>query len=161
VAGAKKAKHAGGRPTKYKPEMAEQARLATGRGFTDKDLARLFGVDERTINRWKDDYPEFCQSLQAGKVICDEAVEKSLFQRAMGYTVPDTHISNYQGDVTVTPIVKHYPPDPASMIFWLKNRRPDRWRDKQEVEHSGKGLDAFLAFLKDTASGERNLTDNG
>ena len=47
------------------------------------------------------------------------------------------HISNYQGQVTLTPIIKHYPPDTTAAIFWLKNRKTDQWRDKQDVEHSG------------------------
>jgi len=47
------------------------------------------------------------------------------------------HISNYQGDVTVTEVTKHYPPDTAAAFIWLKNRRPDLWRDKQEHQLSG------------------------
>ncbi len=130
-------KHAGGRPTEFKPEMCEQAKLATGRGFTDKDLAKLFGVSEVTINAWKHEYPEFLKSLQEGKEIADDLVEKSLFERATGYSHPDVHITTYEGDVEITPIIKHYPPDTAAAFIWLKNRRPKSWRDKTEVEHSG------------------------
>ena len=127
-------KHAGGRPTKYKPENAPVAQYACGLGYTDKRLAEMFHVTQRTIDNWKRDYPEFFQSLQKGKDIIDDSVEKSLFLRAMGYSVPEVHILA-NGDTI--PIIKHYPPDPTSMIFWLKNRRSKKWRDKHDLEHSG------------------------
>jgi len=126
-----------GRPTAYKPEYVEQAKKLCLLGADDKALADFFGVSEKTINTWKNKYPEFFQSLKEGKTQKDSAVEKSLLERALGYTCPDTHISNYQGEITVTPIEKHYPPDTTACIFWLKNRKPDKWRDKQELEHSG------------------------
>mgnify|MGYP000255228227 CR=1 FL=1 len=122
------------RPSRYKAEFAEQAAKLCRLGATDKELAEFFGVTEKTINNWKGAHPEFLQSLKAGKQMADAEVADKLFQRAIGYSHPDTHISNYQGLITVTPITKHYPPDPTSMIFWLKNRRPDLWRDKPEPD---------------------------
>ena len=150
----KKKKHPGGRPTKYKPEYAEQAYKLAQEGFTDKKIADFFKVQERTVNNWKTDYPGFFQSLKRGKDEFDsDVIEKSLAHRASGYSHPDVHISNYQGKITVTPIIKHYPPDPASMIFWLKNRRSNRWRDKQSVK-VGIGLEEILAALpKEFAKG--------
>ena len=122
------------RPSRYKAEFAEQAAKLCRLGATDKELAEFFGVTEKTINNWKGAHPEFLQSLKAGKQMADAEVADKLFQRAIGYSHPDTHISNFQGVITVTPITKHYPPDPTSMIFWLKNRRPDLWRDKPEPD---------------------------
>src|SRR5690606_22212030 len=101
---------------------------------TDKELAEFFGVTERTINAWKGAHPKFLHALKEGKQLADAQVAEKLFQRAIGYSHPDVHISNFQGIITQTPITKHYPPDPTSMIFWLKNRRPDLWRDKPEPE---------------------------
>lgn len=129
-----------GRPSSYKPEFSTQATKLCRLGATDKELADFFGVAESTVNRWKDEYPEFRESLKAGKALADAEVADKLFQRATGYSHPDVHVSNYQGEVTITPITKHYPPDATSMIFWLKNRRPDLWRDKPEP--SGDDSDA-------------------
>lgn len=126
-----------GRPTDYLPEYNRQVELAARAGFIDTDLAELLGVSEATLNNWKKEHPEFLESIKRGKDVADDKVEKALYDRALGYSHPDVHISNYKGDVTETEITKHYPPDPVSMIFWLKNRRKDRWRDKQEIEHSG------------------------
>lgn len=129
-----KEKHAGGRPTKYNKQNCEQARKLCLLGYTDKQLADFFEVDEATINRWKIKYPEFCESIKKGKVIADGEVADSLFHRAKGYSHKDTHISNYQGEITKTDITKHYPPDTAAAFIWLKNRAS--WKDRQDINHS-------------------------
>ena len=148
----KTTKHAGGRPTKYKPEYERQVQVLAEKGLTDKEIAQVFSVEEKTINNWKKAFPEFLQALKKGKEISDDAVEKSLFERATGYSVPEVHISNYQGKITKTPVIKHYPPDPTSMIFWLKNRRPAQWRDRQENEVNFTIAD----FMKEAAIAERS-----
>lgn len=122
------------RPTKYKPEYAEQTAKLCELGATDADLADFFKVSVRTIYRWLITEPEFCQATKGGKDAADERVERSLYHRAVGYSHPDVHISTYEGAVIQTPITKHYPPDTAAGIFWMKNRRG--WKDKQEVAHS-------------------------
>ncbi len=122
-----------GRPSKYKQEYAEQARKLCLLGATDAKLADFFEVDEATINRWKHDFPEFCKSLKAGKIQADAEIAESLFNRAKGYVAPDLDIKMYEGEIIETPYMKHYPPDATSMIFWLKNRQPDLWREKREA----------------------------
>ncbi len=123
-----------GRPTKYKPEYPTQAAKLCKLGATDKDLADFFEVDERTINDWKEAHPEFLQSLKEAKSDLDAQVEQSLFRRAQGF-IKAKEIYNPEGIKEW--IQEEVPPDPTSMIFWLKNRQPKRWRDKQEHEHSG------------------------
>jgi hypothetical protein len=106
----------------------------------------MFGVSETTINAWKREHEDFSDALKLGKVAADTRVEQSLYRRALGYSHDSVHISNYQGVVTQTPIVEHYPPDPTSCIFWLKNRKPAEWRDRVEHEHSGNiGMDQLDA----------------
>ena len=122
------------RPTAYKPEYAEQAEKLCALGATDLDLAAFFKVTDRTIQRWKLDHEEFCQSLKVGKDVPDENVKRSLYQRAIGYSHPDVDIRVVDGVLVKTDIVKHYPPDTTAGIFWLKNRDAKNWRDKQEVE---------------------------
>jgi hypothetical protein len=126
-----------GRPSKYKPEFIKQAKKLVMLGATDKQIADFFGISEVTLNAWKKKYPEFLKSLKQSKKMYDERVVRSLWERATGYSHPDVHISNYQGKITITDIIKHYPPDPTSMIFWLKNRDKENWRDKQDVDVSG------------------------
>lgn len=138
VLGAGKKKHPGGRPTKYQKSMAEQARKLCLLGYTDTELADFFDVAESTIHKWKLDHSEFSESLKKGKQVADSEVVDSLYHRALGYSHPDVHVTNYQGDVTMTPIIKHYPPDPTSAIFWLKNRQKEKWRDRTVNELVGK-----------------------
>lgn len=129
-----------GRPTAYKGIYAQQAHAFCMLGADDKKLAELFEVAESTINLWKQKHPEFSESLKEAKAGADCEVAAALFKRAIGYSHPDVHVSNYQGDVTLTPITKHYPPDPVSAIFWLKNRQPQLWRDKIDIEQETKLL---------------------
>lgn len=125
------------RPTKFKPEYVEQARKLCKLGATDRELADFFGVVESTLNLWKIEHAEFSESLKVAKEEADARVERSLYQRAVGYSHPDVHVSNYQGEVTLTNIIKVHPPETVACIFWLKNRQPEAWRDKIETQHSG------------------------
>ncbi|AYP69033.1 hypothetical protein [Acinetobacter phage vB_AbaM_IME512] len=126
-----------GRPTKYKEEYNEQAYKLCLLGHTDEELAQFFEVDVSTIHRWKHDHPDFCDSIKKGKEIADGNVVASLYHRAIGYQAPDIDIKMYEGEIIETPYIKHYPPDATSAIFWLKNRQPKKWRDKQVTEHEG------------------------
>jgi hypothetical protein len=125
------------RPSNYKKEYAEQVYKLCLLGATDKDIADFFEVDERTINRWKKDHQAFCQSLKRGKIEADSVIAQKLFHRAKGYEHPEDKIFNANGDPLIVPTIKHYPPDTVAAIFWLKNRQPKQWRDKQDIEHSG------------------------
>lgn len=128
-----------GRPSLFKPEFIELARQQCEEGATDQELADFFEVSVRTLYRWKNSYPEFCQALKAAKAPADERVERSLFERAIGYERDEIDIRVVDGQIVQTPIRKFYPPDTTAAIFWLKNRKPDAWRDKTEtdVKHSG------------------------
>lgn len=126
-----------GRPAKYQPEFAAQAEKLCLLGATDAEIADFFEVDVRTIHRWKVDYDEFCHSLKAGKEKADERVERSLYQRAIGYKHDAVKIfmpANAQEPV-YAPYIEHHAPDTTACIFWLKNRRSGDWRDKVTQEH--------------------------
>jgi len=132
-----KAKSRAGRPSKYKPEFAAQAAKLCALGATDAQLADFFEVAISTINLWKIQHPEFSESITVPKEQADARVEQSLYRRAMGYEHDEVDIRVVEGQIVQTPVRKHYPPDATSMIFWLKNRKPEQWRDKQELEHAG------------------------
>ena len=125
------------RPSSFKPEYIEQAKKLCRLGATDADLADFFQVTFQTINNWKVANPEFFESLKLAKGEADQRVEQSLFNRAMGYSCNEDDIRVVNNEIVITPTIKHYPPDTTAMIFWLKNRKPAEWRDKQEIEHSG------------------------
>lgn len=126
-----------GRPTDYQPEYADKAFKLCLLGAKDKEIAEFFGVTESTLNLWKQVHEEFSESMRAGKEEADATIAKSLYHRAKGYEHPEVHVSNYQGSITLTPLVKHYPPDTQAASLWLRNRQPARWRDKVDHELSG------------------------
>lgn len=153
-----KKKRPRGRPTRYKPEFIEQVYDLTAHGYTDKELAKFFKVKERTLYRWKNKYDDFCQAIKRGKYEFDtDKVVSSLLRRALGYqyeektqglSKPDPETGEREL-ITVKVVTKQMPPDPTSMIFWLKNRQPDEWRDKQSTELglNAETLNAILAGL--------------
>jgi hypothetical protein len=126
--------------SKYKPEYDEQAFNLCLLGATDKELANAFHVEEQTINNWKIDHPSFFESLKAGKEDADLNVIKSLYKRAQGYTYTET-VKETGVPTKVTS--KEMPPDPTSMIFWLKNRQRKKWTDTKEVITTEKRLEDF------------------
>lgn len=140
-----------GRPTRYNSDYDRQAYHLCLLGATDKDLARAFEVTEKTINTWKQKHRSFLQALKAAKEEADARVVESLFKRATGYEHTDVHFTSYEGEVTATEYIKRYPPDTVACIFWLKNRRPQDWRDKQEHQHSG-SVDARLIIERPEGS---------
>lgn len=125
------------RPPKYKIEHAEQAEKLCKLGATDADLADFFKVNTTTIWRWSARYEEFCNALKSGKETADAKVERSLYQRAVGYEFDAEKVFQYEGSPVKVPYREKIAPDTTACIFWLKNRKPAEWRDKQDFEHSG------------------------
>lgn len=136
------------RPTKYKPEYAEQARKLCLLGSTDKELADFFEVSEDSIHEWKKVHAEFSESIKRGKEQADADVADRLYQRAMGFEHPEVDLRVVAGEIVQTPITKIYAPDPTAAIFWLKNRQRAKWRDKieQDTNLSG-GIDVGLTVV--------------
>lgn len=129
----------GGRPPEYNPKFASIAEQMCLLGATDQELADAFGVSARTIYAWKHEHIEFSSALKAGKEVADERVERSLYQKAIGYEQDEVKIFMPGGasEPVYAPFRAKVAPDTTAAIFWLKNRRSKEWRDKQEVEHSG------------------------
>ena len=108
-----------GRPSKLENIDMAKVEYYAGLGLTDVEIALLLGISERSLNYYKKD-PEFLQSLKKGKLDSDAKVLASLRHKAIS------------GDVT-------------AMIFWLKNRMPDKWRDRRDMGlEAGENLKAIL-----------------
>lgn len=127
-----------GRPPKYKPTFAGQAAKLCALGATDADLADFFEVSIRTIERWRGEHEDFCRAVKEAKETADARVERSLYQRALGYSHDAVKIMQNAGEIVRAEYREHYPPDTTAAIFWLKNRKPEEWRDKIQNEHTGK-----------------------
>lgn len=114
-------------------------------GLTDEQIAGNMGINVRTLYLWKKKNVQIFQSLKVGKEVADIEVENALRKKALGFreteqTVSTRRTVEYENgkrirEVTepvVTEVEKYYPPDTTAQIFWLKNRKPEKWRDKQE-----------------------------
>lgn len=115
-------------------------------GLTDEQIAHNMGIRRSTLNEWSNRFPVISDTLKKGKAPVDIEVENALLNSAKGYTVKvkkpvkvktkkqlagkgtieEEHIEFVEEEVYV-------PPNPTAQIFWLKNRRPDKWRDKQDI----------------------------
>lgn len=124
-----------GRPSKFDTIDLKVVEKCVRKGFTDEEISEILSITVRTFHNWKKQYEKFFHSLKDWKKYADEKVERSLYKRATGYKCDDTHVSFGKEGVILTPLIKHYPPDPTSMIFWLKNRQPAKWRDRIEVSN--------------------------
>lgn len=131
-----------GRPTKYKREFAKQAEKLCQLGATDADLADFFEVNVTTIWRWQSAHPDFCKALKVGKDEGDARVERSLYQKAVGYEFDAVKIFMPAGaeEPVYAPYREKVAPDTTAAIFWLKNRRREAWRDQPS------GRDAPVSF---------------
>lgn len=125
-----------GQPTKYRKEYAERAQALCEMGATDQELADFFTVDVRTIYNWKHTEPAFFQALRIGKDACDDRVERSLYQRAIGYEQDAVKIFMPAGaEVPVyAPYRERIAADIGAAKLWLTNRRGDIWREKTETD---------------------------
>lgn len=134
------AKHnRGGRPSAFRGEFVAQAKKLCKLGATDLDLAEFFEVDVSTIWRWSTKYDTFRSALKSGKESADDRVERSLYQRAVGYSHDSVKVFMPAGAKApvYAPFVEHVPPDTTAQIFWLKNRRKEDWRDVSRQEQTG------------------------
>lgn len=113
-------------------------------GLTDEQISQNIGINPATLYAWKNNYPKISESLKRGKKVVDIQVENALLKRALGYKYTETtkqlvaNSKTGKTELKVTKeIEKEMPPDVTAIIYWLKNRKPEIWKDKQNIEISG------------------------
>lgn len=126
------AKRKVGRPCLLNEKISAKIIELSEKGKTIEQIAEITGVSKRALHYWWRDNPEFMHAVKEARQVADELVEASLFSKALGYTYEEEALGKF-GPV---PLVKQAHPDVVACIYWLKNRQPDKWRDKSEHEHS-------------------------
>ncbi len=110
-------------------------------GLTDEQIAHNMGISKATLYNYKREHLDILEALKRGKEVVDIQVENALLKRALGYQYKEVKTEEHEGKdgviISITTTVKEVVPDTTAQIFWLKNRKPDVWRDKQNVELSG------------------------
>lgn len=99
-------------------------------GLTDGQIAHNCGVTASTLCRWKGQYPQLAAALEKGREVVDYEVENALLRRALGYEYTEVTVESTGRDTKRRETTKQMAPDVPALTFWLKSRRPDKWRDK-------------------------------
>lgn len=100
-------------------------------GLTDEQIAKNMGIAPSTLYEWKKKSKEFSESLKKGKEVVDFEVENALLKRALGYEYEE---ETYENGILTKKVKKQVPPDTTAQIFWLKNRKPNNWKDRVETD---------------------------
>lgn len=129
-------------------------------GLVQQQIADNLGISIDTLILYKKQYSEFSEALKRGKEVIDIEVENALLNKAMGfkvtvkksYKVKDVEYANGRKvkeseRIEMVDEEQYIPPDTTAQIFWLKNRKPAEWRDKQNIEHTGKDGEALKVEL--------------
>ncbi|MDA4083837.1 hypothetical protein [Bacillus cereus] len=112
-------------------------------GLVDEQIAKNIGISRATLSNWKKKHPLITRALARGKEVVDREVENALLKRALGYTYEEVTVLRQEVEegvfesVEAKRVKRQVPPDTTALIFWLKNRKPDTWRDRREIDHSG------------------------
>jgi DNA-binding XRE family transcriptional regulator len=128
-----------GRPTKFTDYIQCKIQRLAPLGLTNKQLAAAIDVTETTLYNWQLEHKAFFEELTRSKRNANKIVAASMYQAAIGFSVEEDKIFCTDGKVTTVRTIKNYPPDMKAVALWLKNREPDKWRDKIDHEHTGEG----------------------
>lgn len=137
-----------GRRGKYEDWLTEDGLLKVQGwardGLSNEQIAHNIGINKDTLYEWQKRFSDFSDALKKGKEVVDREVENAMLKRALGYeydeitqepvTDKDTGITEMRVTKRVT---KQIVPDVTAQIFWLKNRKPNEFRDKRDVDLSG------------------------
>ena len=128
------------------------------KGATNDEIADAFGISVRTLIRWIKKYDTLKESIDRGKMTADAKVEKSLYQRAIGYEVTDEeNLIEMDKDGNMKPIKikktkKNIPPDTMACMYWLNNRKREDWNNKSKTDASNV-VDDWVNSIPDVVEG--------
>lgn len=121
-------------------------------GLTDEQIAHNCGISVKTLYDWKNRHREICEALKKGKEVVDLEVENALLRSALGYTYDEVMTEESEDGFKKRITTKMVLPSVTAQIFWLKNRRPEAWRDKPpespDTAKENNLLDAILEGTK-------------
>ena len=124
-----------GAPTGYKPEIIESVAKLAKMGMSNVEIAEFLGKPNQTFSDWIKKYPELSGALARARLHPTGKVVAAMYKNALGAQTVD-EIYDDKGNL-LKRIVRTKEPNQAAIQFWLKNRDPNEWREKQHIEHSG------------------------
>ena len=124
-------------------------------GLSDMQIAEKLGISKTTFYKFKNEHSELSELLKKGKEVIDYEVENALLKRALGYEYEEkTYETKYNietgklEEVLTKRVTKQVSPDTTAQIYWLNNRKPKQWRNKQNIDLSNDGLSLADAIQK-------------
>jgi len=126
-----------GRKPKYSKELVKKAREFAAQGLGDYEIARALGIHPCTFFEYEKTYSNFSDAIKKGQEESIDKVENALFKRALGFEYIEKKEETYGDKIKITETEKRALGDTTAQIFILKNRRPDSWKDRRDIEHSG------------------------
>lgn len=99
-------------------------------GLTDEDIAHNCDIHVATLYEWKKKHSEIAEALKKGKEVADIIVENALYKRAVGFHAVDQRTEESEDGYKKVTTIREVAPDTTAAIFWLKNRKPNYWRDR-------------------------------
>ena len=146
--------------SKYDKTFPRRAEAFLKQGHPERALAAHLGISRKTLARYKRRYPAFSESVRRGRAPVDDEVERALLKRALGFSesVTEQRLTR-EGDVVDCAKEVFFPPDVAACAFWLKNRRPDLWSDRQAGDVNIHLNMTFAQFLKQNVNGNTGTDD--
>nr|DAS31639.1 MAG TPA: terminase small subunit [Caudoviricetes sp.] len=121
-------------------------------GLTNEQIMKNLGIGRDSFYRYKDKYSEFSDALKKGKEVADIEVENALFKRAIGYKYKEVikEVKEIDGKKTtyVKEVIKEIPGDVGAQIFWLKNRKSSKWKDKQDIDIEDNNVNITINGVK-------------
>ena len=127
---------------KYSKELTEKICEHLKRGNTINTTCQAVGISKETFFQWMKK-PDFSDSINKAMAIPDKKVENALFKSAtMGHRYKE---KEYKGVavgekikmILVKTVTKIIAPNVTAQIFYLKNRQPDEWKDRHDLDVSG------------------------
>ena len=141
--------------SKYETNVKDKLLLVEAwarNGLTDEQIAKNLGISKVTLYKYINEHTELSELLKKGKEVIDIEVENALLKRVLGYKYDEVtrEVNSDTGKLVVSKVVtKEVQPDTTAQIFWLKNRKPEAWRDRKEVDHSGNINNPYEGLTKE------------
>jgi hypothetical protein len=110
-------------------------------GYLDEEICEYIGIGKTTYYKYLSENTEKAEAIKRQKVVANVEVENAMQKRAVGYEYVEEHLEYIPGGAdgktevkVVKKIKKSEPPNPTAGIFLLKNRRPTKYKERQEVD---------------------------
>lgn len=147
-----------GQPTKYDVALIPIVQALVARGLTNYEIAETLNIDEKTLRNWRIKHEEFSAALQRSKELHDAQIEATLIMKANGF---ERKVQKATASGKVVTVTEYFPPSDSAIQFWLRNRKPEQYREQRDVNVKHGVEQGFLTFLQQLDDKAKQERENG